>query len=755
MTYNKPPIQSPKTTRREFLQSVGITFAVGSTGIVGACSLDSSSEPNEPLPSSGNNTISANAWVTISADDSIKIMYAGTEMGQGSMTTLPLVLAEELDADWENVNVDIVSVHDPVYGNPIRYTYYGFPILYTAGSRTLEAYYPVMRQAGAQARKFLLDTAAAEWGVPVAELKTELSQVSHTASGRTLTYGQIIGLAELPDNLPLVDENEYKSQEDYRYLGKDITRVDVPGKSDGSAEFGIDAQVPGMVYASVLRAPVEGEEPLDINDVKTREIDGVIDVISLPHGVAVVGESVEAAFWGKSALEVIWTTNSPFRNVNQSEILDTYETYARDLTFSTDSPLWQNVGDIEPAFNAANNVVEAMYRADPAYHAQMEPMNATASVSDDGKSAEIWVSTQTQSLTVMAAADTLETSIDKITLHPMLIGGGYGRRGEYQAKYVDEALLVSRAIGKPVKVIWTREEDVKDGVFRPLSAQLMRAAINSDGKITALQQRVATPSVLSYYNVPRWNLAEGRDGISMNGAQTTRYDIANIRSEHLIMDRGSRIAAWRGVGSSYTRFANESFIDELAHHQGADPLQFRIDLAHNDPDGRNVLEEVGLMADWSRKREGSALGVALSDYGGFSVAAGIAEVSVNEQTGEIQVLNYWMVIDAGFLVAPRNVNAQMEGNVTMGLSNALKERITISDGIVDQSNFYDYPIMRMDEMPDIHVKAIINNKSPSGVGELGLATTGASVANAVFAATGARVRELPLTPDRVLAALRG
>ena len=744
------------TTRREFLQGASITFMVGATGIIGACSTNSDNALTElQLPAAANKEISPNAWVTISADDSITIMFAGTEMGQGSMTTLPLVLAEELDADWENVQVDIVSVHDPIYGNPIRYTYYGFPILYTAGSRTLEAYYPVMRQAGAQARKFLLDAVAVEWGVSVSTLKTELSQVIHIESGRTLSYGQITALAEVPESLPSVDESEYKSQDQFRYLGKDITRVDVPGKSDGSAQFGIDAQVPGMVYASVLRAPVEGENPLNVNDDMARAVDGVIDIMTLPYGVAVVGESVEATFSGKNALEVTWSTTSPFRTANQNQSLDAYEAHAKDLTFSTNSPLWQNVGDIEPAFSAADNVIEAVYRTDPAYHAQMEPMNATANVSDDGKSAEIWVSTQTQSLSIMSAADTLETSIDRITLHPMLIGGGYGRRGEYQAKYVDDALLISRAINKPVKVIWSREEDVKDGIFRPLAAQFMRAALDSEGKITALHQRVATPSVLSYYNVPRWELSERRDGISMNGAQTTRYDIPHIRAEHLIMDRHSRVAAWRGVGSSYTRFANESFIDELAHQQGADPLQFRIDLARNNPDGKEVLEEAGRMAEWSRPREGRSLGVALSDYGGASVAAGIAEVSVNEQTGHIQVHNYWMVIDAGFLVAPRNVNAQMEGNVIFGLSNALKEQITISDGMVDQSNFHDYQVMRIDEMPDIHVKALINTKSPSGVGELGLATTGAAVANAVFAATGARVRELPLTPDRVLAALLG
>jgi len=742
------------TTRREFLQGVGVTFAVGATGVIGACSAEPGTE-STAVPAAGANTeVSPNVWVSIGADDAITIQFAGTEMGQGTMTALPLVLVEELDADWDRVQVETVATHDPAYGNPGAFGYYGFPILYTAGSRTLQGYFPAMRQAGAQARRFLLGAAAAEWGVPVEELQTEPSIVVHPASGRSLSYGQIAAFADVPDTLPELDESEFKAHSEFRYLGKDVTRVDVPGKSDGSAEYGIDAQVPGMVYASILRTPVEGEAPVAVNDTAARTVDGVTDIVSLPYGVAVVGDTVEATLWGKDALEVTWSETSRFRDVAQNRDLDDYEARARDLSFSTDNPLWQDVGNIDTAFAAADRVIEALYRADPAYHAQMEPMNATASVSEDGKSAEIWVSTQTQSLTVMGAADALETTMDRITLHPMYLGGGYGRRAEYRAKYVDDALFVSRAIGKPVKVIWSREDDVKDGAFRPMAAQYLRAALDAEGRVTALQQRVATPTVLGYFNAPRWEIAQGRDGISMNGAQTSRYEIPNIRAEHLIMDRCSRVAPWRGVGTSYTRFANESFIDELAHAQGADPLDFRIELARNNPDGRAVLEAVARMAEWSRPREGSSLGIALSDYGGASVAAGIAEVSVNEQTGEIQVHNYWMAIDAGFIVAPRNTEAQMEGNIVYGLSNALTERITINGGSVDQSNFYDYRVMRMNEVPAIHVRALSNQKPPSGVGELGLATTGAALANAVFAATGARVRELPLTPDRVLAALR-
>jgi len=742
-----------RTTRREFLEGVGVTFIVGTTGIVGACSLETDGDGRPATPASST-AISPNAWVSIAADDTITIQYGGTEMGQGSMTALPLALAEELDADWGRVRVETVAKHDPVYGNPARAGDLGYPILYTAGSATVRGYFMPMRQAGAQARRYLLDAAAAAWGVPVDELATEPSRVVHARSNRAMSYGEIVAGAALPESLPEVDASALKSHDAFRYLGKDVLRLDVPAKTNGTAEYGIDVQVPGMVYAAILRTPVEGESPIAVDDSAARAIDGVTDIVTLPYGVAVVGDTVEATIWGKAALEVTWSEHSRFRVTDQEKDLDAYEARARDLDFHTGEQLWQDVGDVDTAFAGAARVVEAVYRTDPAYHAQMEPMNATASVSADGRSAEIWVSTQTQSLTVLGSAEALDTTPDRIAMHPMYVGGGYGRRCEYRQKYVDDALYVSRAVGKPVKVIWSREDDVKDGAFRPLAAQYLRAALDADGNITALQQRVATPTVLGYMNEPRWKHARGRDGIAMNGAQTTRYAIPNVRAEHVIMERCSRLAPWRGVATSYTRFANESFIDELAHTLGQDPLAFRIDLARDNPEGRAVLEEVGRMAEWSRPREGRSLGVALSDYGSESVSAGIAEISVDEDTGAIRVHRFWMAIDAGFILAPRNTAAQMEGTIIYGLSNALKERITVNGGRVDQSNFYDYPVMRMNEVPEVHVKALTNRRPPSGIGELGLATTGAAVANALFAGTGARIRELPMTPDRVLAALR-
>ena len=731
-------------TRRGFLRGVGgLTFAVGAGGMISASA-----------QTAGNDELTPNIWVTIGADGTITIQFAGTEMGQGTMTSLPLVLAEELDADWSRVRVETVATHDPAYGNPRAFRYLGEGILYTAGSQTLRGYFDAMRQAGAQARKVLLDAAASEWGVAVAELQTEPSVVVHPVSGRQMSYGEIASFAAAPERAEPVDESELKDPGAYRYLGTDITRLDVEAKCDGSAEFGIDVQVPGMVYASVLRAPVEGERPIAVDGAAALQVAGVLEVVELPWGVAVVAETVEASLAGKDALEVTWSGESRFRRVDSGAVLADYEARARDTGFTTDNPLWQDVGDVDAALGAAERVIEAVYLTDAAYHAQMEPMNATASVSDDGRSAEIWVSTQTQSLAVMGAADMLGTTIDRITLHPTYIGGAFGRRTEFRQKDIDDALFVSRQIGRPVKVIWSREDDVRDGAFRPLAAQFLRAGLDADGSVIALHQRVAAPSVLEYMNPPRWAMAGGRDGIAMNGAQVTRYGIPNIRAEHVMMERCSRVCAWRGVATSYTRFANESFIDELAHAGGADPLAFRLELARNDPLARAVLEEAARLADWPRPRDGTALGVALSDYGGASIAAGIAEVSVDERTGDIAVHRFWMVVDAGFIVAPRNTEAQLEGNVIYGLSNALRERITIRDGVVEQSNYHDYPVMRMNEVPEIEVRALASDRPPSGVGELGLATTGAAVANAVFRATGARVRALPFTRERVLAALQ-
>ena len=728
--------------RREFLQGVGgLTLIIGSTGLITACSTDDA----EQLAQSEGTDLTANIWVTIGSDDIVTIQYPGTEMGQGTSTALPLVLADELDADWDKVKVETVAFHDEAYGNPFFQN-----MLYTAGSLTVQAYFTRVRLAGAQARRLLVESAAARWDVPVADLETEPSVVVHPASGRRLSYGEIVGFTEVPATLPEIADDELKPFGQHRYLGSDIPRRDVPSKTDGSALFGIDVQVPGMAYASVLRAPVEGEEPLNIDDSAARAIAGVTDVVRLPWGVAVVAETYEGSKWGKEALQVTWSEDSPFRQANLEADLEQSLRQVEDMSLS--GAAWRATGEVTEAFAGAAQVVEATYQSDPAYHAQLEPMNATAHVTEDGKAAELWVSTQTQSLSILGAAEFLETTPDKITLHPMFIGGGFGRRTLRRQKYAEDALYISREIGRPVKVIWTREDDVKDGTFRNAAAQLMRAAFDEDGRLIGWHHRVAAPKVLEYMNPPRWEVSEGRDVIAMLGSESSRYDIPNFLAEHILTERRSRVCAWRGVSTSYTKFAAESFIDELALARDTDSLQFRMDLCHNNPRALNVLETVAEMADWSRPREGTALGLSLAGYGS-TFGAGIAEVSVERITGVVTVHNFWLAADAGYLLQPSNSAAQLEGNVVFGISNALKERINIEGGVVQQSNYYDYQVMRMNEMPNIEVRAISTDNPPTGMGEIGLASVSGAIANAVFAATGARVRHMPMTPERVLAAL--
>jgi isoquinoline 1-oxidoreductase beta subunit len=724
-----------KLDRRDFIKSTaGVTFAIGTSGLIASCSDDDSP---------GETPLTANIWVSIYPDDRIRIKYAGTEMGQGSMTATPLILAEHLDADWDKVEVKTVEVHDTAYGNPVF-----ADMLYTAGSTSVMAYFKKMQVAGTQARKMLLAAAASQLGVDAGELSTSQSTVIHEASGRRLSYGEVVAGGQFPTGIPGVEESEFKSPDDYRYLGRDVMRIDVPSKTDGSALYGMDVQVPGMRYAAIRRAPVEGERPVDVDDAETLEVPGVTDVVTLPYGVAVVGETLEATQAGKGKLTVTWSEESRFRKSNTAGQLQEYRAAAEDLSIS--GTPWSETGNVADAMATAEEVVSATYTTEPVYHAQMEPLNATASVSPDGKSAEIWVGTQTQSLTILGAAQALETTPDRIRLHPLTMGGGYGRRSPLRQQYIDDALFVSKAVGNPVKVIWSREDDVEAGRFRTAATQHMRAAFGDDGELIAVHHRVAAPTILETMNPIRWANANGKDVITMLGSENTTYDIPNHLAEHIMTDRGSRVLAWRGVGTSYTKFAMESFIDELAQHRGTDPLEFRMRLCRDNSRMQNLLLNVADMADWTRPRDGRGLGLAVSGYH-RSLSAGIVEISLDD--GKLNVHRFWAVGDPGYVVQPSNSEAQVEGNVVMGLSAALKERITIENGRVKQTNFHDYPIIRMAELPEIETRVLSTDNPPTGVGELGLAMVGPAIANAIATLTGTRIRHLPLTPDIIRASV--
>ncbi len=581
--------------------------------------------------------------------------------------------------------------------------------------------------------------------MPLAELSTSTHRVLHSTSGREITFGDIVSTLEMPAEIPDVDKSEFKSASDYRYLGGKVMRRDVPAKSNGTEIYGMDIQVPGMAYASVLRSAVEGDGPSSVNDSAAKAVDGVTDVVVLPYGVAVVGKTVEATHRGKRALDVTWTAESPFQRGDTTASLSDYESIARRLDI--EGVVWNGTGDPRPVLGNAETVVDALYTSDPAYHAQMEPLNCTASVSDDGKSAEIWVGTQTQSLTILGAAEALETSIENIALHPLTMGGSFGRRSVLRQQYIDDALFVSRELKRPIKVIWTREDDMQAGWFRAPAAQYLRGGFDTNGKLEAVHHRVAVPNVLPEMNRHRWETVKPKDVISMLGSENTTYDIPHHLAEHVATDRPCRVIAYRGVATSYTKFGMESFIDELAYVRNIDPLEFRLQLCHKNPRMRSLLETLAAMSDWRNfDIEGRALGVAISGYH-RSLSAGVADISVDSKTGRITVHNYYGVGDIGLIVSPRNVEAQLMGNIIFGLSTALRERIAVRNGVVQESNFHQYPIFRMNEVPNIEIQVSATDSPPSGAGELGMAMVAPSIANALYALTGKRVRHMPLTPD--------
>ena len=686
-----------------------------------------------------------NPWVTLSSDGTIAIMSPAAEMGQGSLTALPLILAEELDADWSKVRIVPSPASDKVYGNP----QFG-GLQYTAGSATVTGYYKNMRLFGAQVRQVLLANAARQWNVAVAELATEPSTVVHAKSGRRLSYGEIAVFAEIPATAPEVRPEQLKKTSEFRLIGNDVTRVELPGKVNGSAQYSIDVQLPGMIYGVILRAPVEGSAPEKIDDAAARAIEGVITTVRLPYGVGVLAATPWAAFKAKNTLKVTWSRNAKAWGYSDARAYPTFATAARDLARS--GLAWEKVGDAPAALAQAQTVVESEYRCDYAYHAQMEPLNSVAAVSPAGDAVEIWCGTQSQTMAVTAAAKALGISTERVTFHGMLLGGGFGRRGHRDEEFVVDSVLMSRAAKKPVKVLWTREDDVRNGRFRPLYVHYLRAGLDAAGRIVALHQRVACDQVLAFQDPVRSASSKGLDNIAMRGTELKTYDIPNRLAEQISQETGIRTSSLRAIGVGPNKFASEVFLDEIAARRGIDPVALRLELLKDAPRGRDVVTAVAKMADWGRKRDGRGLGFAYCDYSGTQLGA-VAEVSVERATGQIRVQQIWLTIDPGVAVQPDNVIAQSESSIVYALGLALTERITIDDGVVAQSNFYDYQVPRMRDVPEIHIKLMPTDNHPTGAGQMATPLIAPAIANAVFQLTGVRIRRTPMLPALVKQAL--
>ena len=725
-------------------------FMVGAAGLTFGVSLglfDGAYEIGAAARAATGNGVVLSPWVTIASDGTIAIMSPATEMGQGSTTSLPLILAEELDADWTKVRIVPAPPVEAIYGNP---GFYGS--MYTAGSATVTGYFKALRQFGAQVRRVLLDNAARHWDVPVDELTTEPSVVVHAKSGRRIGYGEVASFAVVPSKAPEIKPEDLKKPSQFRLIGKDTMRLELPSKVNGSAKYSIDMHVPDMLYGAMLRAPIEGSSPDKIDDTKARAIAGVVKIVKFPFGVGVVAQTPWAAFAAKDALGVTWSRTGKAQGFDSDKAFETYKAVARG-TIANPVEIGEKIGDATGAFDKAITVIEAEYRCDYAYHAQMEPLNALASVSPAGDAAEIWCGTQSQPMAVDATAKALGIATSKVTLHDMLMGGGFGRRGNRDQEFVVDAVLLSKEVKRPVKVMWTREDDVHNGRFRPLSVHLLRAGFDAKGEALAWHHQYVTDNTGKFQDPFKFNGPwKQRDMISLPGADIPTYAIPNRLAEHFPIDTGVRVVALRGIGFVANKFATEAFVDEIAQKRGVDPLAYRLDLLRNAPRARNVVEKVAAMANWDRKRENRGLGIAYIDYSGTQIA-GVAEVSVDRKSGQVKVHNFWVAIDQGIAVQPDNIIAQTESSVVYGLGLSLTERISIKDGAVQESNFYDYTVMRNRDVPEIHVEVIATDNHPTGVGQMATPLVGPAISNAVAALTGARVRHTPLLPERVLAAL--
>jgi isoquinoline 1-oxidoreductase beta subunit len=725
--------------RRFMVGAAGFTFGVA-FGVPAALKLAS----GEALAATAKDAV-VSPWVTISTDGTIAIMSPAAEMGQGSLTSLPLILAEELDADWAKVHIVPAPAIEKIYGNP------GFGgLMYTAGSFAVNGYFTALRTFGAQVRLVLLENAARHWNVPLAELATIPGVVLHEKSGRRLTYGEIVAFAEIPATAPEITPDQLKKASDFRLIGKDVGRVELPTKVNGTAQYSIDVQVPGMIYAAVLRSPVEGGAPDKIDDAAAREVEGVIRTVRLSYGVGVLAETPWAAFKAKRALNVTWTRGGKAWNYSTEQGFKTFTAVARDLAHS--GMAWEKVGDAPGAMKQAATVLEGEYYCDYAYHAQMEPLNSVASVSASGDAVEIWCGTQSQSMAVAAAAKTLGIAQERVKFNGMLLGGGFGRRGHRDEEFVVESVLLSREAKRPVKVLWTREDDVRNGRFRPIYVQRLRAGLDASGRIVAWHHRIVCDQVLAFQDPVRYKIFKGSDGIALRGGELKTYDIPNRLAEGILEDTGIRTSSLRGIGVGPTKFAIEAFLDEIAAKRGIDPVALRLELLKNYPRGKAVVEKVAQMADWGRKRDGRALGFAYIDYTG-SQLAGVAEVSVERATGKIRVHNFWCTIDPGIAVQPDNIIAQTESSIVYGLGLALTERITFEGGAIKQANFYDYQVPRMRDVPPMHITVMPTDNHPTGAGQMATPLVAPAIANAVFQLTGVRIRKTPMLAEQVRQAL--
>jgi len=666
-----------------------------------------------------------NAWLVVGSDDIITIRVAQSEMGEGVFTSMPMLVAEELECDWAKVRAEYASANRSLRENRV------YQRMATGGSGAVRRSREYLQQAGASARARLIAAAAQQWGVPGSECQAENGRIIHSASGRQINYGAIAAAAA---QVKLDAEPAIKTPDRFKLLGQSLNRLEVPLKVNGTATYGIDVRLPDMLYASVVTCPVFGGKLQRYDFDAIKSMPGVRAAVEIPNGIAVVADT----FWrAKTSLEVMPLEWDFGAHANTDS-----ETFWKTFREALDKPgvVANEKGDALAALKAARKVVEADYAAPYLAHATMEPMNCTAQVRPDR--VDVWVSTQNPEAALAAAAEIAGMAPENTYVHTCFLGGGFGRR--FYNDDVKQAVTVAKALdGRPVKLIWTREEDMRHDFYRPMAALRFRAGLDANGLPVAWFNRSVTHSILS--GIRPDDVKSGIDRTSVEGLANMPYDFAQHRIEHLIQNTHVPVAFWRSVGASQNAFAVESFLDEVAHAGGKDAVELRRLLLKEHPDWLHVLNTAAQKANWGKAMPaGTAQGIAIAESFG-SIVAEVAEVSVSKR-GEVRVERVVCAVDCGHVVNPLTVAEQMESSVVYGLTAALYGQITIKNGRVVEGNFDDYQMLRLDAMPEVETHlALSGGNKWGGIGEPGVPPVAPAVCNAIFKITGRRVRSLPLS----------
>lgn len=714
--------------RRSFLKAT--ILASGALLITSGFPMRSRAEERLGVPESAPAVFHPNAFITIAPDGKVTVTVGQAEMGQGILTSLPMIVADELEVDWKNVHYE----HGPPgkeFNNPALG---GMQV--TGGSASIKGFFDPLRKSAAGVREMLVMAAAQAWGVPAEQCRARNGEVFHPTSRRTAKYGTLLDAAA---KITPPAEPKLKDPKDFRYIGKNVKRLDTPEKVNGTGVFGIDVKVPGMLTATIARSPVIGGKVASFDDTAAKAVKGVRGVYKLDSGVAVVADNYWAATKGRKALKITWDEGK-MAGVNSRALL------ASDIELAKTAKGIEakKTGDIAAGKAKAAKTVEAVYFTPYLAHATMEPMNATADVRSD--SATVWSGIQAQQVVQAMVAKETGLPPEKVTVNNVLLGGGFGRR---LGEYVMDAVKLSKLASKPVKVIWTREDDMDGDFFRPSSYNVMSAGIDAAGKPVFWQHRTVSPSIMGALGPVVFGFAPPADRLddtATEGAANLPYDTQNLHVDWVRTDPGIPVGFWRSVGSSHTAFSTECFLDEVAHAAGKDPYDYRMSLLAKHPRHAGALKLAAEKAGWGKPLpKGVGRGIAVHESFGSYVAQ-VAEVSIDKD-GHVKVHRVVIACDCGQVVNPDTVVAQMEGGMVYGLTAALYGEINIENGRVKERNFYDYKMLRMNEMPKVEVHIVPSTEKHGGVGEPGTPPIAPAVVNAIFAATGKRIRTLPIRPE--------